>query len=206
MARTRGAKDNKPRKKAAPRPQQIRPTSTSQLATPTPEPPSGPVRPALDGSDFKAAIAAELNKASGPAESVPSNPGQGDSSPSGPVPDSPAIDPSALTLEGLSNALRLPFYALARVLKYFRIAPDPEPIEAVGRRRAKELAKAVNPIWDYYARQYVNQHPDQGVNVALGVTALDAIGIVPDLIDAVVESRARAAKAAAAVVTPKPAT
>jgi hypothetical protein len=94
-------------------------------------------------------------------------------------------------LEGLTNAWQTPFFGLAALLHVLRIAPDPAPIIEVGQRRAKEMAKASYPLWDYYARRYLNVHPDHGVNVAIGVTVLDAIGIVPDLIGAVLESRRR---------------
>ncbi|MCU0916906.1 MAG: hypothetical protein MUC88_20450 [Planctomycetes bacterium] len=193
MARTKGAKDKTKRKILSQSPQ--RPATKPGLTAPpdrTQVPPapsqaSGPERLAIPPDDFKAAIAAELRRAE---SSETSKPGQGSSDSSPPAPGS-AFDPAGLTLDGLANAWRLPFYVLARLLQWLQVAPDPEPIAAVGRRRAKELAKASYPIWDYYARQYVNVHPDQGVNVALGVTALDAIGIVPDLIDAIEESRRR---------------
>lgn len=162
---------------------------------------SAAARPAISPDDFKAAIAAELGHASQASE-----PEEGSQAASCSPPPPASFDPEALTLEGLSNAWRLPFYGLARLLQWLRIAPDPEPIEAVGRRRAKELAKASYPIWEHYARQYVNVHPDQAVNVSIGVTALDAVGILPDLLDAIGESRRRASKPAAAVQPPAPAT
>jgi hypothetical protein len=101
-------------------------------------------------------------------------------------------------MEGLQHAWQTPFYVLAMVLRFIGLAPDPQPILAVGRKRAAELAKATYPVWDYYARQYLHVHPDQQVNVSIGVTVLDAIGIGPDLVEAIYASRANAAKAAAA--------
>ena len=82
---------------------------------------------------------------------------------------------------------------------------DPAPIIAVGKDRADVMAQASYPIYEHYARQYVNVHPDQAVNASIGVTALDAIGIIPDLIDAIMVSRADAAQAAARTAPPQPA-
>jgi hypothetical protein len=209
VARKKGAKDKKPRKIPVTR---SRPAHGSgqttppvrREASPAPQTLSGPERPAIPPDDFQAAIAAELKQASPSSveqagREAPADVGTRTSAPSAP----PEFDPSALTEEGLANAWRLPFYGLARLLCLLRIAPEPEPIEAVGRRHAKTMAKASYPIWDYYARQYLNLHPDQTVNVAIGVTALDGIGIIPDLIDAIGESRRRfAARVTTAASTP----
>jgi hypothetical protein len=209
MARTKGAKDNHPRKKpTGKRPPQVNPqrppASPSDEKTgkvPTPPPAAVAARPAIPPSDFKAAIAAEL------AKEQPAQPGRvpdADPSSGGP-PTAPAgFDPAALTLEGLANAWQLPFYGLAKLLQVLRLAPSPGPIIAVGKSRAPEMAKASYPIYEHYARQYVNVHPDQAVNASIGVTLLDGIGIVPDLIDAVMESRADAARAAARTAPPQP--
>lgn len=162
---------------------------------------SAPDRPRLDESEFHAAIAAELQAQS---TAVP-GPDNVDSASCSPPAPAASFDPAALTIDGLANAWRVPFYALARLLAWLRVAPDPEPIEAVGRRHAKTMAKASYPIWDHYARQYVNLHPDQAVNAAIGVTVLDGIGIVPDLLDAIGQSRRRASLAAERVQPSTPA-
>lgn len=198
MARTKGARDKAKRKAKAPVKTTMRPAAaTAPVATPTIGGERPPERPAIAPDDFKAAIAAELGKAS----ELPGPDNVGSASCSPPVPAA-SFDPAALTLEGLANAWRLPFYGLARLLAWLRIAPDQEPIEAVGRKHARVMAKASMPIWEHYSRKYLDVHPDQAVNVSIGVTALDGIGIVPDLIDAIGQSRRRAARNAAAVQPP----
>jgi hypothetical protein len=202
MARTKGAKDNRPRKKPAgqrptranPQRPPASPSHDEKTGQPqTPPPAAVAERPAIPPTDFKAAIAAELGQRG------PSQPGR--------VPAAPAaFDPAALTLDGLANAWQLPFYAVARLLQWLRIAPIAEPIISVGKARAAVMAKASYPIYEHYARQYVNVHPDQAVNASIGVTVLDGIGIVPDLIDAIIESRSTAAKAAARTAPPPAAT
>ena len=196
MARTRGAKDLRKRKLPATRPIKS-PASPIQTQRTEAQSASVAERAELPQDDFKAALAAELGKAAAGEQSASPGPGQSGDSLTADSTPAPGFDPNALTLDGLANAWRLPFYGLARLLQWLKVAPDPEPIEAVGRRRAKELAKASYPIWEYYARQYVDVHPDQAVNVAIGVTALDGIGIIPDLIDAVSQSRKRSAPKAA---------
>jgi hypothetical protein len=158
-------------------------------------PPAEIQRPAIPPDEFQAAIAAELNKtfslSSGPG-AVPYSEGSADTHTVSSSPG-PTFDPAALTLDAMAAALHLPFYILAWVLQLFRVAPDPGPILAVGAKHAPTLAKAVYPIYDHYARQYIGEHPDQVVNVSIHVAILDAVGIVPDMIDAVNESRAKAA-------------
>ncbi len=208
MARTKGAKDRTKRKQPAEKAPPKTPMRPAAKTSPETAPSIGgersPERPAIPPDEFKAAIAAELGKATNQAQVTPGQDAtQGTNRPAETLAPAADFDPAALTIDGLANAWRVPFYALARLLAWLRVAPDPEPIEAVGRRHAKTMAKASFPIWDYYARQYVNVHPDQAVNVSIGVTALDGIGIVPDLIDAIGESRRRAARAVSS--TPQPA-
>jgi len=202
MARTRGAKDKTLRKKpfhqrrSAQHPAAAK---TVTLTAVTQESP--PDRPAIPPDEFTAAIAAELQT---------SQPGSPASSPHGgdaPACDSPSpaasFDPAGLTLDGLAAAWQLPFYALGVALRAMRVTPDPEPIFAVGRRRAKDLAKPSYPIYEHYMREYLAVNPDDTVGVAAGATALNAIGIVPEIIDAVVKARR---KAAAAQPQPQPST
>lgn len=208
MARTMGAKDKKRRRKPEPRNAQKSPTPAVPRRRNTAPVPTGP-QPAvkeesasgpetIDPRDFRVGIAAELGELAAATDGFSADPGQGSNQPasSAPAPEAAGFDPAALTMEGLANAWRLPFYALARLLAWLRIAPDPEPVAAVGRRHAQALAKASYPIWEYYARQYVNVHPDQAVNVSIGVTVLDGIGIVPDLMDAIEESWRRTVRKA----------
>lgn len=195
MARTKGAKDTKKRKAATkkpPKPQAGRPGSEAMPGMETgaarPLPPIH--RPDLPADDFKAAIAAELQ-----AGVTGSNgPGQESMTPQvSPQEPVPAFDPMTLTMDGLASAWQVPFWALAWLLKILRVIPDPEPVIAVGRRRAKDLAKPSYAIYEFYTRQYLGLHPDNAVHVAAGVTALDAVGIVPEIVEACIRSRRQAA-------------
>jgi len=186
MARTKGAKDSKPRKaavkRAKPKP---RPQETAKGVVPI-------QRPDLPADDFKAAIAEELAQGNAGTE-----PGQDISTPQdnsqGPA---PAFDPKTLTLDGLASAWQVPFWLLAWMLNVLRVIPDPEPVIAVGRRRAKDLAKPSYAIYEHYTRQYLGLNPENAVHVAAGVTALDAAGIIPEIVEACIKSRRGAVKAA----------
>lgn len=191
MARTKGARDKSIRKKpAAKRPPIKRDPPTE---TPRPEAQSGPPneRPPLPATDFKAAIAAELHQQTG--EPLP--PGQRSAPQPADVPNAgqASFEPGTLTIEGLEAAFQVPFFVLSRVLAWLRIAPDPAPIRELGQKRAKVLAKPAYAIYEHYARAYLGLHPDNGVHVAIGVTGLNAVGISPELVEAIEESRRRAA-------------
>jgi hypothetical protein len=188
MARTKGAKDARKRKPAVRKPP--KPVTAAPAGTPPIQ------RPDLPADDFHAAIAAEL-QASSPSTEGSNQPGQPESatpqvSPQGAA---PAFDPATLTLDGLASAWQVPFWALAWALKILRIIPDPEPVIAVGRRRAKDLAKPSYAIYEHYTRQYIGLNPDNTVHVAAGVTALDALGILPEIVEACMKSRRQAAAA-----------
>jgi hypothetical protein len=101
-----------------------------------------------------------------------------------------------LTIEGLAAAWQVPFWALAWLLRILGVIPDPEPVVAVGKRRAKDLAKPSYAIYEHYTRQYLGLNPDNSVHVAAGVTALDAVGIVPEIVEACIKSRRSAARVA----------
>jgi len=209
MARTKGAKDKGTRRKPPTRPPAkpaiprmppggSQPKVESKTGDGGPPPRADPR--GASAAEFQAAIAAELKQAS-----VSIDPGRTDAASTSSSPPVPAsFDPSALTIEGLASAWQFPFYVLASVLAFFRIAPDPEPLLAVGRRRAPDLAKPSYVIYEQLAQRYLGFHPENTVHVAVGVTVLDAIGIVPDVIEAVRESRRRAG-VAGAQVTPAPA-
>lgn len=163
----------------------------------TQEPPAD--RPAIPPSEFQQAIAAELGK----ADDV-SRPGP-DTSTIDATPPAPAFDPTALTIDGLTSAWQAAFYLLGGLLAWLRITPDPEPVYAVGRRRAKELARPSYPIYEYFTREYLAMNPDNSLHVAAGATGLNAVGIVPDLIDAVMGARRKAtSKTAQGQSTPVP--
>lgn len=173
MARTRGAKDSKPRKKPAPK----RPTIKRD--------PVKIERPALPPDDFHAAIAAELHQAPLPQPGQVADPQVG---PQGPAPAS-SFDPAALTLDGLASAWQVPFWALGWALTWLRYLPSPEAVTAVGRRRAKDLAKPSYEIYRHLLSEYLSLNPDNQVHAAGAVTALNGVGIVPDLTEAIVKSR-----------------
>jgi hypothetical protein len=198
MARTKGAKDRGLRRKPAAKRPPIQQDPPSQ--TLRPEAQSDPAkieRPPIPASDFKAAIAAELN------QTAVSSPGQAETQPSDPANPGQAssFEPGTLTIEGLEAAFQVPFFALSRVLAWLRVAPDPGPIRELGQRKARVLAKPAYAIYEHYARQYLGLHPENGIHVAIGVTGLNAVGISPDLVEAIEESRRRAAAR-----TPLPAT
>jgi hypothetical protein len=199
MARTKGAKDRATRKKPFHRRSTQHPAAakTATLTAVTQESP--PDRPAIPPNEFTAAIAAEL-QASQPGPPASSPHGDDATACESPGPAA-SFDPAGLTLDGLAAAWQVPFYALGVGLRWLRVTPDPEPIFAVGRRRAKDLAKPSYPIYEHYMREYLAVNPDDTVGVAAGATALNAIGIVPEIIDAVVKARR---KAAAAQPQPQP--
>ncbi len=153
---------------------------------------SPPARPPIPPTEFESAIAAELGKADG--SSPTPGPCAAGTEPAGPPPAQATsfFEPSTLTIEGLEAAFQAPFFVLSRVLAWLKIAPDPEPIRALGKRRAKVLAKPSYAVYEHYARQYLGLHPDNRVHVAIGVTGLNAIGIAPELVEAIEESRRRA--------------
>jgi len=195
MARTRGAKDNKARKKpAAPRPTTRHSSSTGTETKATTVPAVD--RPALPPDDFKAAIAAELGVSQG-------TPGQEGTLPeAGPPSPAPGFDPGTLTIDGLASAWQVPFWAIGRVLQLLRVIGDPEPVFAVGRRRAKDLAKPSYEVYAHYARQYLQLNPDNSVHVAIGVTGLNGVGIIPELVEAIVKARKQALVEAARQTVP----
>lgn len=180
MARTKGARDAKPRKKT---PKSVSPPKTAGI----PAAGMSPERPPLSIDDFKSAVAAELQQ----APLLP-EPGQvaetPQVSPQGPAP-ADGFDPSALTLAGLASAWQVPFWALGWILKALRIIPSADPVMDVGKRRARDLAKPSYEIYSHYAREYLKLNPDNSVHVAAGVTGLNAVGILPELTEAIVKSR-----------------
>lgn len=203
MARTKGAKDNKPRKKSVPRGTGGRfqkHTSNTPIAERSEV--ASIERPPLPPDDFAAAVAAELGQA------PIAGPGTANGAAQSPSPQEPspvAFDPNALTVEGLTNAWQVPFWALGHLLRILRVIPSADPIIAVGKRRAKDLAKPSYVIYEFYTRQYLGLHPDNQVHVAAGVTGLNATAIVPELVEAVMDARRRSAAAAAGQGGPTPA-
>jgi hypothetical protein len=189
MARTKGAKDSRQRKKPAGSPSKQ--TSRSAAGIPPID------RPPLPPDEFKAAIAAELASAD-PTGSSLSEPGPTAAQPAAPAP----FDPNALTLEGLTHAWQVPFWALGHVLRILRVIPSADCVIEVGKRRAGELAKPSYAIYEHYTRQYLGLHPENQVHVAAGVTGLNAAGILPDIVEAVIEARRRAAAAPARATPP----
>jgi hypothetical protein len=144
-------------------------------------------------AEFQAAIAAELKQAS-----VSIDPGRTEAASTSSTPPAPAsFDPSALTIDGLASAWQLPFYLLASLLQLLRIAPEPAPIVAVGRRRAPDLAKPSYVVYVELARRYLQLHPESQLQMAAGATGLNAVGILPELIEAIKDSRRRAGVAEA---------
>jgi hypothetical protein len=196
MARTKGAKDAKKRKPAVKKPPK------AKAVTPSPAAGIPPIqRPDLPADDFKAAIAAELQSCNAGAKEPGQENAPPQDSPQGPA---PAFDPATLTVDGLASAWQVPFWLLGHALAMFRVIPNAEPVIAVGKRRAKDLAKPSYAIYEHYAREYLGLHPDNAVHVAAGVTALDAIGIVPEIIEACIKSRRQAVAAAGTQGQPTP--
>jgi hypothetical protein len=195
MARTRGAKDKTKRRQPAKHQSSLahqRPVKAPPAAGKDAAPPAD--RPAIPPDEFQAAIAAELGSA-GVTSDASHGAGQDPAQPGSPPAQPPPFDPGALTIDGLASAWQLPFYALGKLLHVLRVTPDPEPIYDVGRRRAKDLAKPSYAIYEYCCREYLRLNPDNTVHVAAGATGLNAIGILPDLIDAIARARAKAAAA-----------
>ena len=185
MARTRGAKDNKPRKKPAGKPP-MRQSSPSH----TPEPKATTVpaieRPPIPLDDFKSAIAADCSKLlharAGTGGTVRRQPASV-LCPGGRF-RSIGLDPGRP-----GERLAVSFWLLGWGLTLLRVVPAADPVMDVGKRRAKDLAKPSYAIYEHYARQYLKLNPDNTVHVAAGVTALNGVGILPDLVEAIVKSR-----------------
>lgn len=198
MARTKGAKDKQIRKKPALRTRPIPATPARESAVD-----SAPAdRPAIPPDEFHSAIERELQRA-GTAELPGTSPAStGPAQTATDAPGTPPFEPSALTLDGLASAWQCAFYALGQVLLWLHVTPDAEPIYAVGRRRAKDLAKPSYTVYEHYTRTYLGMNPDNEIHVAAAVTVLNGVGIIPDLVDAVVTARR---KEAAKRASPPPA-
>jgi hypothetical protein len=197
MARTKGARDAKPRKKAAAKPRKASPAAAKTMELgPTSKlvPPAEIQRPPVPPDDFQAAIAAELNKASlspGPESTLAADAAFTHTDVSAP---GPAFDPASLTLDGLASAWGLAYYALGVILAWLRVTPDADAVAAVGRRRGKDLAKPSYVLYEHWTREYLDLNPQNTVHVAGGATILNFVGTVPEIIDAVRLSRKRAAQ------------
>jgi len=59
----------------------------------------------------------------------------------------------------------------------------------VGRRRARDLARPSYEIYRHLLTDYLKLNPDNQVHAAAAVTALNGIGIVPELTEAIVKAR-----------------
>lgn len=211
MARTKGAKDRKPRKKAAlsMTPNAIRkrqayardrdqatverigkPSAGTDVGRTDRKPEANSVE------EFNAAIDAELKQRVGSPDSaaadnrpvdVADRVGSSNEQPAGPV-----ADEALLTRQAWEGVCRVPFRTLGLCLRAVGIIEDQgqTAIAKLAVKRAPDLARPSYVIFEHYAREYARMNPDDPVNLAIVATGLVAADIAEELTEIIVVSRA----------------
>jgi len=183
MARTKGAKDQHPRRKPAG--STIRSQSQAgpgpKVAIPQrPEAP-GLLQGAQAKEEFRQAIAADLGR-SGKTEQGPGpKPGQ---APEGEI--RPAVD-VLVGVEGWQAMLETPF----RMLSIWFAVPR---IEEIGHKRGPDLAKPSYPIYCHYIEQWLKANPDDPLVVAKVTTLAVLSGVAFEVWIALQEELAKRQK------------
>lgn len=205
MARTKGAKDKRPRKKPAlsMTPNAIRKRQAAQRAradaeasgrpeTPAPKPTDRKAEP-RSVDEFNAAIDAELKQTS---DSFPSQDRPADGADrvgtSQQAPAGPLEDEALLTRSAWEGVCRVPFRTLGLVLCTLGVI-DRDGQTAIGnlaKKRAPDLARPSYVIFDHYARRYASMNPDDPVSLAIVATGLVAADIAEELAEIIVVDRA----------------
>jgi hypothetical protein len=200
MARTKGAKDKRPRRPARTAVKKTTRTVATQKtpdvtqkaarknhsATPPARTDPTPAAAVNSVDEFNAAITAELSGRALPCDQAkPADVGGSTETP----PAGLANQEALLTREAWEGVCRVPFRTLGLILAWLRIVPDPQPIAAVGTRRAKDLARPSYVIFDHYAKRYMDLNPDDPVSLAIAATGLVAADIAEELTEVIVIQR-----------------
>jgi hypothetical protein len=197
MARTKGARDIKPRKHtkkpakpAKPPAARPIPVSVAVARGAAPDPGAAPPREQVNPADFDRAIEAAL--AAEPSTASGQEPAPGDSTacPAPAVLSTPVgFDPQSVSISAWQDLWELPFWLLGGALKLFGVTRDSAAMERAGRRRAKDLGKASYTLWQHYAGQYAGIDPLNPVHLSIGATALIGVTCVRDIAEAVAADR-----------------
>lgn len=204
MARTKGAKDKRPRKKPAlsmtPNAIRKRKAREAQQATeasgkpetPAPKPTDRKAEP-RSVEEFNAAIDAELKQTSDsfPSQDPPAD-GADRVGTSQQAPAGPLEDEALLTRSAWEGVCRVPFRTLGLVLCTLGVI-DKDGQTAIGnlaKKRAPDLARPSYVIFDHYARRYASMNPDDPVSLAIVATGLVAADIAEELAEIIVVDRA----------------
>jgi len=212
MARTKGAKDRRPRRRPTTTKKTTKKVAKKKAATPKPQPRAGhggptdqppaetPAAGPTSVAEFNQAIDAELGNAAGDQTSSPPT---GDrSTPADSGPHSNQADPQStlgdalLTRDAWQGVLRVPFRALALILSSIGLIEvrGAQAIKLVGEKRAPDLARPSYVIFDHYARKYAEMNPDDPLSLAWAATGLVAADIAEELAEVIVVSRRLAAQ------------
>jgi len=215
MARTKGAKDRKPRKRTlSMTPNAIRKRQAAQAAQAAArdrdqataerigKPSAGTDvgrsdrKPDTDRvAEFNAAIDAELKTRVGTLSSAPTDRPADTSDRVGPSieqPAGPVGDEALLTRQAWEGVCRVPFRTLGLCLRALGIIEDQgqTAIAKLAVKRAPDLARPSYVIFEHYAREYTRMNPDDPISLAIVATGLVAADIAEELTEIIVVSRA----------------
>ncbi|NLZ06659.1 MAG: hypothetical protein GXY19_15950 [Phycisphaerae bacterium] len=203
MARTKGAKDKRPRKKPAlsmtpnairKRAARAQAEASTKAETPAPKPTDR--KPDVDRvAEFNAAIDAELSQRVGTLSSAPADRPADTSDRVGPSieqPAGPVGDEALLTRQAWEGVCRVPFRTLGLCLRALGVIEDQgqAAIGNLAKKRAPDLARPSYVIFEHYAKQYTAMNPDDPISLAIVATGLVAADIAEELTEIIVVSRA----------------
>jgi len=208
MARTKGAKDKRPRKAPSKRTTRkvvkkvtpARRPASKPAGTPA-ETPAANARkdtpPAVPQSvdEFNQAIDAALgvSQAVSPSPGDSDRPAAGDSvGEHGGSPGPSLIEQEApLTREAWQGVLRVPFRVLGLALAWSGLIDEAgqKAIGLVAEKRAPDLARPSYVLFEHYAKQYAGMDPDNPISLAWAATGLVAASIAEELTEVIVVSR-----------------
>lgn len=212
MARTKGAKDKKPRKKPAlsMTPNAIRKRQAAAAARDRNQTSPERIGKSSAGTDvgrsdrkpepnsvaeFNAAIDAELKQRAGsPPSATAGRPADATDRVGAPIeaPAGPVGDEALLTRQAWEGVCRVPFRTLGLCLRALGIIEDQgqTAIAKLAVKRAPDLARPSYVIFEHYAREYTRMNPDDPISLAIVATGLVAADIAEELTEIIVVSRA----------------
>jgi len=213
MARTKGAKDKKPRRKAAlsmtlnairkrkARERDRKAAKGDPLApiaekqSPRAGLPTDRKVETTSVDEFNAAIDAALSSkgaaalgspAEGQAAEASDRVGSVQEQPPGPI-----ADEVLLTRQAWEGVCRVPFRTLAWILRASGTIED-QGQAAIGKQataRAPDLARPSYVIFEHYAKEYARLNPDDPISLALVATGLVAADIAEEIMEIILVSR-----------------
>ncbi len=168
MARTKGARDAKPRRKAARKPtagtdaKKARPAKSDTAGRPAEQPAGG------THADLAAAIEAQLGHSAGQSQ----RPAGGTDGPvsTGAGTPTPAVSDPLLGLDGWRQLLMTPFRLLNL---YFGVGA----IEQLGEQRTPELARVSYPLYEHAYSTWLGSDPNDPLAVAKAATVALTVGL-----------------------------